>query len=306
MAHEKGFLIRKCPVCGNDSRENVGIATTPPAESMTLEELKPHWNGFFKEKVIFSYNRCSNCQVLFCPTFFTDDQLETLYKQMPDNTAGVPLSALQRTQKGYFRSLKNFSKLNGGYLETGPDIGLFTENCVREGNFDKYWLFEPNQAVWPQLEKVAAEKKVNLSPEMFGFSSVPDQAVSVAVMIHVLDHLLDPLTILKKLRDKLAANAILVVVTHDEASLLAKMTKTGWPAYCLQHPQLYNPVTIARLMEAAGFRVLDVQKTANYFPVTYLAKHLLWALGLRVKLPQWGALQLPLKLGNILTVATPG
>jgi hypothetical protein len=304
MAPENDFSHRNCPICNRDTPEAT-VASTPPAESMNLEELTPYWNGFFKKKVFFSYQRCAQCQLLYCPTFFSGEQLENLYKQMPDNTAGIPLSAMQRTQHGYFRSLKEFSKLDGNYLETGPDIGLFTENCINEGNFNKYWLFEPNREVWPQLENVTSGVETHISPEMFGFSSVPDKAVSAAVMIHVLDHLLDPLTILQKLHEKLTSNAILIVVTHDESSLLAKLTKAGWPAYCLQHPQLYNPVSIGKLMNAAGFKVLDVQKTANYFPVTYLAKHLLWALGMRMNIPQVGALQLPLKLGNILTVATP-
>lgn len=298
------FFTRRCPVCDSDDRSRA-LYSEPAAESLSFEDLKPHWNGFFKEKTFFTYDRCSRCQTLYCPAFFTTEQLEALYAQMPDNTAGLPISAMEKTQYGYFQTFKKFSNLQGGYLEAGPDIGLFTRYCVNEGRFNKHWLFEPNRAVWPQLEGLVGKREsLVLSPEMHNFSAVPDGAVDAVVMIHVLDHLLDPLTILRDLRIKMAPGAILACVTHDESSLLAKITKSRWPAYCLQHPQIYNPTTIASLMSAAGLRVLSVQKSVNYFPLPYLLKHLLWAMGFRVNVPFLGGAQIPLKLGNILTVAT--
>ncbi|WP_223146676.1 class I SAM-dependent methyltransferase [Methylomonas albis] len=281
------------------------MASKRPAQSIDLDDLQSHWNGFFKEKVIFSYSRCARCNLLYCPSFFSSGQLEALYEQMPDNTAGVPLEALEKTQKGYFDILKNFSFEKGGYLETGPDIGLFTKNIISDPAFDQFWLFEPNRAVWPTLNRLADSNRLHLSAEMFGFSEVPDTSISVAVMIHVLDHLLNPVEILKKLRIKMAPGAVLAVVTHDESSLLAKITGNGWPAFCLQHPQLYNPSTVETLMKEAGFKVVRVQRTVNYFPVTYLFKHLLWAFGFKINLPGWDGLQIPLKLGNILTIASP-
>ncbi|MCQ8118182.1 class I SAM-dependent methyltransferase [Methylomonas rosea] len=299
------YESRVCPSCGCSDTGNVSVSSKHPAEYFDLDDLQSHWNGFFKEKVIFSYSRCAKCHLLYSPTFFSDGQLEALYAQMPDNTAGVPLEALEKTQKGYFNILKEYKFEKGGYLETGPDIGLFTKNIISNPALKKFWLFEPNRTVWPTLSKLADSDRLHLSAEMFGFSEVPDQSISVAVMIHVLDHLINPVEILKKLRMKMAPGAVLAVVTHDESSLLAKITGNGWPAYCLQHPQLYSPKTIRALMKEAGFNVVQVQRTVNYFPVTYLFKHLLWAFGIRINVPSWDALQIPLKLGNILTIASP-
>lgn len=302
---QMAYLARACPACHKTSGQAAMQARTP-AESMPFDVLKPYWNGFFKEKTFFTYHRCHHCQLLYCPTFFTSEQLEALYAQMPDNTAGISLEMLQKTQHGYFKLLRPYTTLEGSYLETGPDIGLFTQHCINEGRFSNYWLFEPNQAVWPALtNRFPDPGRLHLSAEMFGFSSVPDGSVNLAVMIHVLDHLLDPLAILSQLRQKLSPGATVAFVTHDESSLLAKATRAGWPPYCLQHPQLYRPTTITGLLAAAGYKVRGIHKTANYFPATYLLKHLLWALGIKASIPQSDAMQLPLKLGNILTVASP-
>jgi hypothetical protein len=282
------------------------VASDPRAETMRFDELVPHWNGFFKQKVFFSYARCSHCGLLYAPNFFEDSSLGKLYAQMPPNMDVVPIEALRKTQRGYFDVLRRYSALKGGYIEVGPDIGLFTENCVRDGSFDHYWLFEPNRNVLPALEKLVAGQTFDVIDDMFGFSRVPDNRVDAAVMVHVLDHLLDPVATLKELRQKLTGKGTLLIVTHDESSLLRKVFGARWPAFCLQHPEIYNPKSMRSLLAAAGFDVLTIQKTVNYFPVHFLAKHLLWALGLKVKsFPSLGNFAVGLKLGNMITIAQP-
>lgn len=303
---ENGFLSRACPVCGGKPAAQATIHSDVMAESLGFDALVPCWNGFFKDKVFFSYARCGGCGLLYAPTFFNGLQLERLYSQMPPNMEEVPLEALRRTQRGYFEALKSCSDMEGGFIEVGPDIGLFTENCVREGKYDEYWLFEPNRDVLPALSKIVEGRKSHIIHDMFGFSHVPDHAASAAVMIHVLDHLLDPVATLRELRQKLKPGARLLLVTHDESSLLRRLVGWRWPAFCLQHPQIYNPESMRVLLEAAGFEVLQQRKTVNYFQVDFLLKHLLWAFGMKVQsVPSFGQLTLGLKLGNMLTIATP-
>jgi hypothetical protein len=125
-------------------------------------------------------------------------------------------------------------------------------------------------------------------------------------MIHVLDHLLNPAATLKELRAKMHKDAILLIVTHDEGSLLPKVVGKNWPAYCLQHPQIYNKSTIRTLLEKCDFKVLEQNKTVNHFPIAFLAKHLLWGFGVRVKdMPSLGHAVVGLKLGNMMTLAAP-
>jgi hypothetical protein len=97
-----------------------------------------------------------------------------------------------------------------------------------------------------------------------------------------------------------------VLVTHDESSLLRRLVGWKWPAFCLQHPQIYNPKSIRALLAAAGFEVLQQRKTVNFFQVSFLLKHLLWAFGWKVRsVPSFGQLTVGLKLGNMLTIAIP-
>ncbi len=300
------FLSRACPCCGHDAPHDFEITAPQPAEGLDLAALRQSWMGFFKEKTFFSYARCSSCRLLFAPIFFTADQLETLYANMPPNMDVVPEDTLRRTQRGYFDILRNHSPLTGNFLEIGPDIGLFTENCVREGSFDYYWLFEPNRTIVPALTKTMNDQSFQIIHDMFGFDRVPEHSVDVAVMVHVLDHLLDPVATLSTLRTRMRAGSRLLIVTHDEGSMLRHMMGWRWPAFCLQHPELYNRKTMARMLDAAGFKVVSQTKTVNPFPIQFLLQHGLWAIGIKARsMPSFGGVSVGLKLGNMLTLATP-
>jgi len=299
---EANFLKRNCPSCGKNVAAQV-MTSQRQAEALSFDDVASYWSGFFREKIFFSYYRCV-CGLLYCPQFFTEDQLSHLYASMADNTAGVSLEPLIKTQAGYFKYLAQYSQLTGGYLEFGPDIGLFTNNCINNGNFNSYWLFEPNKEVWPVLEGALNEKKHHLFADLQALNEIPDHSISVVVMIHVLDHLIDPVKALKDIKIKLKSDAILLFVTHNESSLLAKLARRKWPPYCLQHPHLLNRNSMSSLLESAGLKMVTCQKTRNYFPITYLMKHFLYLFGFRnFKLPELNKIQLGLKLGNIVTIA---
>jgi len=75
------------------------------------------------------------------------------------------------------------------------------------------------------LETLLAGKSFHILPEFLNVSKLPHRGISTVVMVHVLDHLTDPKALLLELKKKLAPEAVLLFVTHDETSLLAKVTR---------------------------------------------------------------------------------
>lgn len=292
---------RACPVCA--SRDAVPeIASRRPADDQSLAELEPFWFGIDKQRQFFTYHRCQSCGLLYNRSFFDQAQLARLYGAMPPNMDLVPDSAIAATQAGYFRAAAARVALEGDYLEIGPDVGHIVAEAARAGQFDRFWLFEPNAAVHPRLRRAAGARATVLA-EMTDLSPVPDAGVGLAVMVHVLDHLLDPLAMLTAIRRKLRPGGALMIVTHDEKSTLRRLLGARWPAFCLQHPELYNPVTITALLGRAGFGSVEVTRSTNHFPIDFLARQAAQALGTklpRVPLPKRA---LRLRLGNMLTLA---
>lgn len=310
MTDKSSLIERRCPCCSSsDTHVDKVVASPVRSENLSIENLEEYWTGFFKEKSFFSYFQCSHCKLLYTQKNFSPIELARLYANLPENMSTVPPSALAATQNGYFKRLQKWTKLLGGdYLEIGPDSGLFLTNCVQFQDYSKYWLFEPNENVIPILNKVLQKQEKKIYADIGQISEVPDASIQTAVAVHVLDHLLDPLGSLIQLRKKMKANSHLLIVTHDETSILSKVFGWKWPAFCLQHPQLFNFNTTKNILLNARFEVLEQAKTVNYFEIGFLLKHFFWAIGMRkVDIPDYAIFRiiLPLKLGNIITIATP-
>lgn len=300
------YLNRKeCPGCFSSIEDSkIVMNSSPQAELITPEDHGQFLSGYTSHRFFFTYYRCSNCSLLFCPTYYDEKQLATLYKNQPENMAEVPLTCRIKTQEKYFKKLKKYSPLKGGYLEIGADIGIFANFCVQKGNFDTFHLFEPNIETHEALKNTTNGNPTKILTDNFDSSYVLPQKISTAVIIHTLDHVLEPRKLLKEISKCLEMNGLLLLVTHDEASFLSRILKKKWPPYTLQHPQLFSPKTMASILQEEGFQVLEIAKSANVFPVFYLIKSFFTVLGIdKFNLPDIPSLAFPIKLGNILTIA---
>src|SRR5215831_8266578 len=228
-----------------------------------------------------------------------------------DSTAGKPKTwslfhcrACRRTQESYARLLRPHSRMGGHFLEIGPDIGLFASSFAKSGSFHHFWLYEPNRDVHQSLAGNFRGLSFTINSGIFHASDMPAQSVSTAVMIHVLDHLLQPKEFLHEVRASLEPGGVILNVTHDCASGLARLLGRRWPPYTLQHQQLFSRRSLAALLQASGFDVVESVKTTNYFPVAFLMRAALTVFGLPERLiPAAESPLLGLKLGNIGTIA---
>ena len=305
MEKNTTYPFRKCPQCFH-SRNNPDVELKPNsnAASFTFEELSQFWWGFRKNNTFFDYIRCSNCSQLYCYQYFDETQLNSLYDLMPDNTDGVKHETLARTQSSYINFLYKFRNPSGIYLEIGPDLGQSTEAAVRVGKsrnspISKAVLVEPNKAVHETLRTINHDIEVSLVTDISEL--VANSMAGEAVVIHVLDHLLDPSKYLLNIREQLRPGGLILIVVHDERCMLRKILGRRFPPFTLQHPQLFNRSTLRNFLI---FNVLKIKKTTNYFPLSHLAATLCRVVGINEKyskvFPKW---VVPLRLGNIMVVA---
>jgi 2-polyprenyl-3-methyl-5-hydroxy-6-metoxy-1,4-benzoquinol methylase len=216
----------------------------------------------------------------------------------------VPLPARQRTQDDYVSLLRRHCRMAGNFLEIGPDIGLFTSSLAKTGSFNHLWLYEPNRNVHQSLSDGLRGLSHTINENFFRASDVPAESVSTTVMIHVLDHVLQPMDLLRQIRTSLEPGGIIFIVTHDCDSLLALLMGRRWPPYTLQHPQLFSRRSIATLLQLSGFEMIETVKTTNYFPASFLMQAALAVCGLSRAGVSGGAAPLvPVKLGNIAAIA---
>jgi len=297
--------VELCPCCDAPAADaKRRVASSPPAETLTADRHGAFVSGYTHARVFFTYFECSKCSALFCPTYYRQSQLDGLYGRQAENMVSVPLPARRRTQESYARLLRPHSRMGGHFLEIGPDIGLFASSFAKSGSFHHFWLYEPNRDVHQSLAGNFRGLSFTINSGIFHASDMPAQSVSTAVMIHVLDHLLQPKEFLHEVRASLEPGGVILIVTHDCASGLARLLGRRWTPYTLQHPQLFSRRSLAALLQASGFDVVESVKTTNYFPVAFLMRAALTVFGLPERLiPAAESPLLGLKLGNIGTIA---
>lgn len=240
---------------------------------------------------------------MYCPVFYSPSQLLEHYQHQAENMGNVPLAARERTQAGYASLLMEHSSKAGGFLEIGSDIGLFAEACARKGTFDRLWLHEPNLDVHDELKRRLAPWANTVSGSMWPSSDIPPGSVSTAALIHVLDHLLEPREYLDAMRNCLEPGGVMLTITHNAASMLARVLGRRFPPYALQHPQLYTPASISTLFRNSGFDVVTVVAATNHFPVLHLVRGGMEVLGMGALAPVSQGPIVPIRLGNMAVIA---
>lgn len=301
MSH---WLKRNCPICGsNEIDPKSSVKAAHVADDMSFEEVAEFWRGFRKDSCFFTFSRCQECGLLYCQNYFTDEQLQSLYSNMGDNSAGVADAVLEKTQLGYFKFFTKFGfDSSGSYLELGPDTGLLTKNFAAAG-VSKISLIEPNREVRDDLRNSAIPcQNVEICDDLNELNS--DSKFSSIAGIHVFDHLVYLKTELNKISLLSQDHASLLIVVHDESSLLRRLLAKKWPPFCLQHPQLFNPATINNALRISGFEDVMVKKSTNWFPARHIGTMISSLLGLP---DRWTKMlpkkEVPLRLGNMIVAA---
>lgn len=300
------YLERQaCPGCFTvTSNAKLEVQSNPAAENLPIDQHGKFLSGYTNQRVFFSYVRCTNCELLYSPIYFTQAQLDHLYGKQSENMAEVPLKARALTQNAYYQLLRKYHTPCGQYLEIGADIGLFAKYFAEDPKISSLYLYEPNHEVHEALAKCVGSKDYKIMTTNYTADDIEPSSLNTAVIIHALDHVLNPSQLMQDIYRNLAPGGVVFIVTHDESSLLARVLRKKWPPYTLQHPQLFKPSTIKKLLRSQGFDILACQKTSNYFPLTHFIKGGLTSFGLDlVPIPEFSNFIIPIKLGNIATIA---
>jgi hypothetical protein len=296
------MINRNCPICGSSAGKSV-IKSRNNAENLTFAELSKNFVGLRADQTFFEYKRCAKCNLCFAPRYFSADELDLVYKNMPPNLVGDEQKIVEKTHEGYVKHIKkNLSSANS-LIELGADLGLVTGPVVKHFNIKKGILIEPNLDVRTDLIN-SVENKSGFEVVNYLNEAKSDQKCDLFIGVHVIDHLLEPLKDLNLIQNKMTSGAKLFIVVHNQKSLLAKIMRSKWPPYCLQHPQIFDKKSIKNLLINSGFTNVSINRTVNWIG---LRNSLISLLGL-LKIPD-GFLKflpnvsLPIIFGNIIISA---
>jgi len=149
----------------------------------------------------------------------------------------------------------------GRLLDVGCATGFFL-NSARENG----WSVEGVEV--SDFAADFARKKFDLQIYVGDIEKInlPKNRYDLITMWDVIEHIVNPIKVLKHLRASLTDNGILVMTTPDEGSIPARITKHKWVGYKLsdEHLAYFSKKTMINLLEQTGFSMINSHQVGKY------------------------------------------
>ena len=296
------MISRNCPICNSSESQNVINSRKDPTV-MSFDELTNVFVGLRADQVFFEYKRCNNCELVYAPKYFSDTELSKMYMHMPPNLVGDEKEVVEKTHKGYSSYISKDTKGARSLIELGADLGLVTGEVVSKTGISSGVLIEPNKDVQEDLHKSVGKKDTFKIVDYLS-DVTNEENFDLCIAVHVVDHLLHPLEDLKRIRSLVNPEGQIFIVVHNQKSFLARIMGKKWPPYCLQHPQIFDPSSIAKVLTAAGFSEVSVSRTTNWLGLNHSIITLLTLIHVPTRLLRFiPNIAIPVKLGNMIVRA---
>ena len=291
-------IVKRCLFCEGDSCwDNLY------AQNFKDEDLNSKIFSARRVTEHFHYQvvKCRRTGLVFSREILPEEDLKHLYAE-----SEVTFSEYTDViRKDYWRPLEAFSSSlhKGSALEIGCSSGFFLEELQKRG-------FSEVSGCEPSLEaksKAADSVKQQIQTGFFSRETFADESFDLICCFQTLDHLSDPLEMLKTCYQKLRPKGLLYIIVHNADGLQAKIFGEKSPIIDVEHIYLFNSKTLTMAVEKAGFVTLGAFPIKNSYPIEYLVTHaplpfkrqigtLFAACGLN-------KVSIPLRLGNMGIVA---
>lgn len=243
--------------------------------------------------------RCPACGLLQCPD--STSVLEFYEKlQDPQYEEGREERNLQ-AEKLVKELLKTLGCENGvglKLLDVGAGSGILLEAAQKFG-FEAVGI-EPS--TW--LANIAKERKLNIHAGVLPHPAINDE-FDVVMLIDVIEHVTEPLMLLRQARNYVKPGGIVLVVTPDVSSFFARVLGFKWWHYRIAHISYFNKKTLRLVTERAGLKFIKFSRPGWYFSYAYLRERLLKYLPSWLVPPAIGPLKhavIPLNLYDSLLI----
>lgn len=225
-----------CPLCG---------ASAPEPEP-ALRRNDPQGRTW-------AIARCSGCQLEYLEPRPRDEALASLY----DSSYGVFHESRFAALASRFlvplraRAIARRLRPGASLLEVGCGTGRHLEAVGRRGL--RVQGLEPS----PHAAGVARQRGLDVAVGTLGDASYPERSFDAVLLQHVLEHLPEPVEMLRRVRSWLRPGGLLFASLPDRGSLEARLLGRHWKGYDVPF-HLYFPTAAEteRLLNRAGFELV--------------------------------------------------
>jgi len=260
---------RRCALCGANAQMLVYPATasgtvTPDEFSCTSGALTHH------DDIV----QCVACGMVSSIPTLDPEGIRDTYAEVVDEAYLGEEQGRRELFDWVLGSMGGYAVRGRRLLEVGSNIGLFLD--VAGGRGWEAVGYEPSRwAVEQGRRRFGADLREGTLEQL----DEPAESFDAVVMLDVLEHLVDPLDSLRRLRGLLAEDGLLTVSTVNLSSIHARLRKGRWPWFIRPHLHYFSPETLHAMLLAAGFDVVEWSVVPRSFHASYVAERMASSLG---------------------------
>lgn len=214
----------------------------------------------------------------FDPAAFYDQS----YFQSPAATKGYDDYAalepgLMRTARSRLRRIDRLAGLvrdtrqqpgHRNLLDIGCGTGAFLEVARRSG-----WDVRGVEVSAYAAEQ-ARQRGLSVACEPIEHLTPPPATYDCVTLWDVLEHVRDPVRVLRAAGSALRSAGVLALSTGDITSLCARLSGRRWHLFNLpEHLYFFSPAALVRML-SRDFRLIRVTREANWLPTAYLLERI--------------------------------
>ena len=157
---------------------------------------------------------------------------------------------------------------SGRILEVGCGYGYFLQ-CALDAGFDAYGIDLSPAAVKWAATRHPGRVFCGLLEEV---PEIQDQKYDVIFGSHLIEHLTEPSEFLREAGRLLRPGGLVVMVTPNIKSLLARVSGSRWVSFKIpEHVSYYDPATITTLLNRTGYTVRAVDSAYQYYALPFVS-----------------------------------
>ena len=254
------MAIRRCVGCGHDRmalRYPSNASGDVPAEEFrcTTDALGVH------DDIM----ECPRCGLLSSVPTLDPAEIVEGYEAVVDESY-LTEEAERRELFGWMAErIGCFARAGDRLFEVGSNVGLFLD-VARSAGWKASGI-EPS--AWA-VEEGASRFDVDLRQGTVESLEIDEGSVDAMVMLDVLEHLVDPLAALRRLRPFSNDRGLLALSTVNVDGLHGRVRRGEWPWFIRSHLHYFRPPTLLWLLEQAGYEAVEWRIVPRAFHVSYL------------------------------------
>ncbi len=204
-------------------------------------------------------HRCSNCGFLQCSR---QSHVLQLYEDLEDASYEAGRSERSLQAEKLLQFVQEFRR-QGRLLDIGAGSGILVEQALKMGYVAEG--VEPSR--W--LQAKAKEHGLVVHLGTFPHSEVAG-LFDVVTLVDVLEHVPEPVSLLRQTATILARDGLLLIVTPDVGSVAARLLGWKWWHFRVAHVGYFNRRTLFLALDRAGMKPIVARRPGWYFNLEYL------------------------------------